>query len=111
MGKTRGGNNRWKGIKVVLVLIGKERFMKVRSMTIERLRNNPKCIVEEIYDYFRVWCLKPDGTLCTHIVRHGFGGILNDPTRGNIGRINEYFGDTTNSYSCHTTEVEEIIDG
>lgn len=85
--------------------------MKVRSMTIERLRNNPKCVVEEIFKYMRVWCLNQDGTLCTHIVRHGFGKILNDPTRGNIGRINEYFDDTTNSYSCHITEVEEIIDG
>lgn len=85
--------------------------MKVRSMTIERLRNNPKCVVEVIFSYTRVWCLKPDGDVNTHISRHGFGKILENPIRGNIGQNNEYFSDTTNSYSCHTTEVEEIIDG
>ena len=85
--------------------------MKVRSMTLERLRNNPKCVVKLFFSHYQIWCLRENGNLCTHITGHGFGEILNEPSIGNIGQINEYYSDYIKNISCHTTEVEEITDG
>ena len=85
--------------------------MKVRSMTIERLRNNPKCIVQPSIVTHYIWSVDENGERLSHIHRHGLGRIFNNPVNGNIGDVNEYYWDTISLYACHTTEVEEIIDG